>query len=235
MAALKVYADRVSEPVRAVILFCKLNGIEFEEVKIDLFKHENHSPEYAAINPMKTVPAIAHGDFKLLESHAILIYLASAFPGVADHWYPADLFSRAKLHSVLDWHHSNLRCGALGYVINSVLAPRYGLSLNPQTAAECDKILVASLSKIESFWLQGNGKFLLGNDQPSIADLSLVSEIMQLEVLEEKERIRILDPFKKVQRWIQDVKDATRPHFDEVHEVLFETAAIIDKQRAENI
>ncbi|KAK9086919.1 hypothetical protein Syun_029313 [Stephania yunnanensis] len=38
------------------------------------------------------------------------------------------------------------------------------------------------LSKIEKVWLQGNGKFLLGSGQPSIADLSLVCEIMQLEI-----------------------------------------------------
>ncbi|CAN0926106.1 Glutathione S-transferase T3 [Linum grandiflorum] len=44
--------------------------------------------------------------------HVILIYLACVFPGVTDHWYPADLFRRAKIHSVLDWHHSNLRSGA---------------------------------------------------------------------------------------------------------------------------
>ena len=43
--------------------------------------------------------------------------------------------------------------------------------------------MLSSLSKIESVWLKGNGKFLLGSSQPSIADLSLVCEIMQLEVL----------------------------------------------------
>lgn len=36
--------------------------------------------------------------------------------------------------------------------------------------------------KIESVWLKGKGRFLLGSFQPSIADLSLVCEIMQLEV-----------------------------------------------------
>ncbi|KAL3619091.1 Platinum sensitivity protein [Castilleja foliolosa] len=43
-----------------------------------------------------------------LSLNAILIYLASTFPEVADHWYPADVHIRAKIHSVLDWHHSNL-------------------------------------------------------------------------------------------------------------------------------
>ncbi|KAL3625546.1 hypothetical protein CASFOL_031000 [Castilleja foliolosa] len=63
-----------------------------------------------------------------LSLNAILIYLASTFPEVADHWYPADVHKRAKIHSVLDWHHSNLRRGSgmvrsyggqfLSYLIN---------------------------------------------------------------------------------------------------------------------
>lgn len=67
-------------------------------------------------------------------------------------------------------------------VLNAVLAPVFGLPLNPQAAAEAEKLLSLSLSKIESIWLKGNGRFLLGGFQPSIADLSLVCEILQLEV-----------------------------------------------------
>lgn len=67
-------------------------------------------------------------------------------------------------------------------VLYRALAPALGRSLNPKAAAEAEIILSASLAKIESFWLKGNGRFLLGSSQPSIADLSLVCEIMQLEV-----------------------------------------------------
>ncbi|XP_020552883.1 glutathione S-transferase T1-like isoform X2 [Sesamum indicum] len=178
---LKLYVDRLSQPSRAVLIFCKANEIEFEEVSIKLGKLQHRSPEYAEINPMKQVPAIVHGDFKLSESHAILIYLASAFPGVADHWYPADVHKRAKIHSVLDWHHSNLRRGSLGYHFNTGIALAFGLPLDPKAAAEGEKLLSASLATIESLWLEGDGPFLLGNSQPSIADIALVCEIMQLE------------------------------------------------------
>lgn len=68
------------------------------------------------------------------------------------------------------------------FLLNTVLAPALGFKANPQAAAEAEKLLFSSLSKIESFWLTDNGKFLLGSSQPSIADLSLVCEIMQLEV-----------------------------------------------------
>lgn len=109
---LKVYADRLSQPSRAVLIFCKVNGIDFEEIKVELSKRQQRSPEFRAINPLTQLPAIVDGRFKLFESHAILMYLASAFPGVADHWYPADISRRARIHSVLDWHHQNLRRGA---------------------------------------------------------------------------------------------------------------------------
>ena len=68
------------------------------------------------------------------------------------------------------------------YIYNTVLAPVFGVPTNPQAAAQADKLLAASLSQIESLWLKGDGTFLHGAAQPSIADLSLVCEIMQLEV-----------------------------------------------------
>lgn len=68
-------------------------------------------------------------------------------------------------------------------MLNTVLGAALGLPMKPQVAAEAEKILSSSLSIIESIWLKGNGRFLLGGLQPSIADLSLVCEIMQLEVI----------------------------------------------------
>ncbi|KAG6577187.1 Glutathione S-transferase T1, partial [Cucurbita argyrosperma subsp. sororia] len=233
--ALKVYVDRMSQPSRAVLIFCKVNGIAFEEVRVDLSKLQQLSPEFKEVNPMAKVPAIVDGRFKLFESHAILIYLSCAFPGVADHWYPADLFRRAKINSVLDWHHSNLRIGAAPFVFSTVLAPLFGRPQNSQAAAEAEVLLSKSLSKIESFWLKGNGKFLVGGLKPSIADLSLVCEIMQLELLDEKDRSRILGPYQKVREWVENTRNAANPHFDEVHKLLFKLKATLQKQRSEKL
>ncbi|XP_068640459.1 glutathione S-transferase T1 [Aristolochia californica] len=229
---LQVYADRLSQPSRAVIIFCKVNGIEFEEITVNLAKGQHRSQEFKEINPLCQVPAIVDGRFKLFESHAILSYLACAFPGVPDHWYPADLSKRAKVQSILDWHHNNLRRGAAGLILNSLLAPALGLPLNPEAASEAKKILKQSLSQLESFWLKGNGKFLLGNLRPSIADLSLVCELKQLELLDEKDRDLLFAPHKKVLEWIENVKNATNPHFEEVHVFLYKAKARLNKQQS---
>jgi glutathione S-transferase len=68
-------------------------------------------------------------------------------------------------------------------VFNDALAPLFGLLSNTQVTEEGKKLLMLSLSKIESVWLKEDSRFLLGNSQPSIADISLVCELMELEVL----------------------------------------------------
>ncbi|KAG8046997.1 hypothetical protein GUJ93_ZPchr0008g13732 [Zizania palustris] len=141
------------------------------------------------------------------------------------HRYPADLFTRAKIEAILDWHHSNLRRGAATFVLNTVLAPYLGLPSSHEAAKQAEKLLLKSLTRIESIWLKGDAKFLMGNPQPSIADLSLVCEIMQLEILGDSARDRILGPYEKISSWIQNVKKATSPHFEEVHELLFKVKA----------
>ncbi|XP_075105044.1 glutathione S-transferase T1 isoform X1 [Nicotiana tabacum] len=184
------------------------------------------------------------GRFKLFESHAILRYLACAFPGVADHWY--QLTYTKEQRSTLCWIGITLTCVVVQvlipeieiillpvavYVFSTVLAPAFGLPLNQQAAAEAEKVLLASLAKIESVWLQKKGRFLLGSGQPSIADLSLVCEIMQLEVLDEKDHKRIIGPYKRVLKWIDDTKNAMEPHFGEVHLILFKAKEKFQKQR----
>ncbi|KAI7728094.1 hypothetical protein M8C21_030643 [Ambrosia artemisiifolia] len=152
-------------------------------------------------------------------SHAILIYLSCKYPGVASHWYPSDLKERAKVHSVLDWHHANLRRGSVGVILNNVIYPLNGIPSNPQAAEEAEKTLEKALVVLETFWLK-DGPFLVGRSQPSIADLNLVSEVMALDqLLSEELHDRILSPYKKVLQWVEDTKTATAPHFEEIHEV----------------
>ncbi|THU66599.1 hypothetical protein C4D60_Mb05t15860 [Musa balbisiana] len=268
---LKVYGHRLSQPSRAIIIFCKVNGIDFEEVTIDFTTGKHRLPDFKGphylvteisnppsfckhvvlkiffpeINPMAEVPAIVHGDLKLFESlplnplaaiedekilSASLSKLESVWlkgdakfllgnfqPSVADLSLACEIM---QLESSQDTFYLN-------YCINNALGPVCSLPLNPLAAIEDEKILSASLSKLESVWLKGDAKFLLGNFQPSVADLSLACEIMQLEVVDEKDRKRILGPHPKILEWIDNVKSATSPHFEEVHEHLQEVKARI--------
>ncbi|XP_037493399.1 glutathione S-transferase T1 [Jatropha curcas] len=162
---------------------------------------------------MGQVPAIVHDDFKLFESHAVLTYLACAFPGVTDHWYPADLRKRAKVQSVLDWHHSTLslthRTGQLKVTNNFDLC---------------------SVNNRSPFGFRTVGiSLLLEADQPSFSGFLAFNT--QSQLLEENDRNRLLDPYKKVQQWIENTKTATNPHFDELHGAVFQFGAMLNKQQ----
>ncbi|XP_047965752.1 glutathione S-transferase T1-like [Salvia hispanica] len=199
---------------------------------VDFITWPTPHPEFAEVNPMKQVSAVIHGDFKLFESHAILIYLASTIPGVADHWYPADVRERAKVHSVLDWHHTIALAQVIfGYLLNTVFASVWH-AWRPKAAAEGEKLLSASLARIESFWLQG-GPFLLGNSKPTIADLALACEVTQLEVADQNDHDRIMEPHSKIVKWLKDVKSATTPHFEEIHAAIRAAREPLKKLKAQ--
>jgi len=51
------------------------------------------------------------------------------------------------------------------------------------------------------------------------------------QVLDDKDRARILNPYSKVQEWIAATKNATQPHFDDVHGILYRAKAKFQKQR----
>jgi glutathione S-transferase len=55
-------------------------GAPYDLVRLDLAADEHKRPEYLAINPTGTVPALVDGELKLFESAAICEYLADKFP-----------------------------------------------------------------------------------------------------------------------------------------------------------
>ncbi|MCO5583822.1 hypothetical protein L7F22_037737 [Adiantum nelumboides] len=232
MAKLRLFVDRLSQPSRAIVIFCLANGLDAEENLVDVGKGEHKKPKYRAINPMGLVPAIDDDGFYLFESHAILRYLASAYPNVKDHWYPVDVKKRAQIECILDWHHTNLRRGSAGLVMNRVIAPALGRPLDAKAASESEVVLKASLDKINTFWLNENGSFLTGSSQPSIADLSLACEVTQLEFLGEEKMAEYLSPYAKVRNWLDAVEKALSPHFEQVHGKV-KTMGVVFKQRRE--
>jgi GSH-dependent disulfide-bond oxidoreductase len=56
-------------------------GVDYESHYIDMLNFDQHKPEYLAVNPNGTIPAMRHGDKVLTESTAIMEYVDEAFEG----------------------------------------------------------------------------------------------------------------------------------------------------------
>lgn len=56
-------------------------GVAYDSVYIDMLKFDQHSPDYLAINPMGTIPAMVHEGHLLNESTAIMEYVDARFDG----------------------------------------------------------------------------------------------------------------------------------------------------------
>ena len=58
-------------------------GVAFDSHYLDLLNFEQHKPDYVAINPQGTIPAMKHGNRVLTESTAIMEYVDEVFAGPA--------------------------------------------------------------------------------------------------------------------------------------------------------
>ncbi len=71
---LRFYFHHTPNPMK-VALFLEEVGLPYEVVPVDIFKGEQHTDAYQAINPNRKVPAIVDGETIIFDSNAILLYL----------------------------------------------------------------------------------------------------------------------------------------------------------------
>lgn len=80
---LKFYYHPLSPISRRVWLALLEKEIPFEAVVVDLPNREHLQPEFLELNPFHHIPVIQDGDFRLIESLAILDYLELKHPEAA--------------------------------------------------------------------------------------------------------------------------------------------------------
>ncbi len=80
MSRIKLYAHPFSNNSMRPQLSLEEKRLEYDYVKVDLFKREHKQPGYLAINPRGQVPALVDGDVRLYESVAIVEYLERRYP-----------------------------------------------------------------------------------------------------------------------------------------------------------
>jgi glutathione S-transferase len=194
---LQLYIDWLSEPCRAVAVLLLENHIEHEVHELSVLKGETHSDAYKQINPVGKVPAIVDDGFSLSESHTIMRYLCASRK-LPDHYYPNDIKQRARVDSWLDWHHTNLRQGALRLIKANIYGPmkNFSQATIDELRKEGDSVLKSSLSFMEENLSKNN--YIAGGNQFSVADIALACEVAMFPVYGASS-----EGYPNVQAWIK--------------------------------
>jgi glutathione S-transferase len=186
-----------SRPIR---LFIVDNGIEVEEVVVDLMTGEHLREPYAALNPNCLVPMLVDGNLRLTESAAILKYLADK---IGSHAYPHDLKQRAKVNEMMDWLNTQFyRDWGYGLCYPQ-LFPHHKRRSDEAHAGAIDWGMRNSkrwLQILNDHWIGPKGRYLCG-DELTIADyfgsgLVTLGEVVRVD----------FSKYPNVQRWLSAMK-----------------------------
>lgn len=107
---LTLYSDGfwISPYVFTCFVALREKGVAFEVLPVKLDKGEQKAPDYRARTWTGRVPALAHGDFWLTESSAILEYIEETLPAPAHpRIFPEVLESRARARQLASWLRSD--------------------------------------------------------------------------------------------------------------------------------
>ncbi len=118
---MKLYFDPVTVNCRKIVAGFNLLGMPYESVKVDYFTGGHKAPEYLAINPNGSLPALVDGDLVLWESNAMLQYAADL--GKKASLYPTDLQKRADINRWLLWESNQWFPACYVYLVENVVKP----------------------------------------------------------------------------------------------------------------
>lgn len=171
---LTLYHNPFSQHARRVAALLEETNIPYKSMRVALNEGAHMEADYLAVNPNHQVPTLIDGDVKIHESNAILRYLCRKHE--LSHWYPTDLAVRASVDQWLDWNQCRLSRPVIDIVLNKVFAgpdaDGEAISRGEQNMIELSAILGAGLE----------GSDFLAGVSPTIADLSVASNVSQLQL-----------------------------------------------------
>ncbi|TMW68077.1 hypothetical protein Poli38472_007749 [Pythium oligandrum] len=207
---LKLYANFISQPSRAVAWLLAVKNVDYELVRMDFGSPLFKSEEFLAMNPNGFIPVIKDEDFTLFESNAILTYLADKY-GWED-VYPKDLQTRAKINEYLHWHHTTVR-----EFTNRILDPFISKALGSASDEDREHVknapkLIAKYTSILEKFFATDLDFVARTSEPSVADYALYCEYDQLDSM----GLLNLAAFPKTTAWLERMKKVSK--HDELRE-----------------
>jgi glutathione S-transferase len=211
---LKLHGVPLSQPFRSVAWACLQKRVPFE-VQLVVPGMSNKSGSrgetYLRLNPLGTVPTLEDDGVVVVESAAMLSYLANKHQW-ADLYPPAPA-ARARVDSFMHWHHAGTRTIAGGFAV-PYLRPDLAKALGEDGLEKAKKSAVNALQLLETLWL-ASGPFVAA-DHPTLADLLAYEEVAQ--VAPNFFNIVDLAAYPRVESWL--ARMAALPYHEEAHAAL---------------
>jgi len=167
-------------------------GLDCELRQVHLFKGEQATPEFAALNPNKRMPVLEDDGFVLWESNAILQYLAAKKP--ASGLWPSDAKGQADVLRWLSWEGAHWLPACAPMAFERVVKKLAGLGDPNLDEVARGETLFYQFAPVLNAHLKGR-QWLLG-DQLTIADFSVGAPLVMAEAAQYP-----LAPYPEIARW----------------------------------
>lgn len=158
---MNLYFHATPNSMKVAVLLHEL-ALHFDVTPIDIFKGEQHSPEFRAVNPNGKVPALVDDEVTVFDSHAILLYLAEKH----GRFTPAQLSTKAVMLSWLQL----VATGLSPYSGQAIHFLHYAPEHLPYAKNRYVKEIERTYQVLET--RLGTSEWLAGDDY-SIADMAL--------------------------------------------------------------
>ncbi|GAC1540607.1 MAG: glutathione S-transferase [Ramlibacter sp.] len=190
---MKIYADPITVNCRKVLAGLQLMGAPHELVHVDYFQGRQKDPDYLAINPNASIPAMVDGPLVLWESNAILQYAADLVDSEAT--YPKDLRVRADINRWLLWESSSWFPACYVFLVENCVKPLLGGAPDP-AVLQAHQAQFHKLAAILDARLAGH-TWIAGTKSATIADIALAAP-MHLRGWQQLP----LDGYRHLSRWM---------------------------------
>jgi glutathione S-transferase len=107
MSKIKIWGRLSSSIVQAALWCLAELELKFDRIDAGLMYGVVDTPDYARMNPNRTIPTLIDGDQEpLFETGAILRYLATCYGD--DRFWPMDIMTRAQIDKWAEWSKINI-------------------------------------------------------------------------------------------------------------------------------
>lgn len=159
---MKLYDLTLSGNCYKARLFLGLIGQPVELVPVDLLKGEHKQPRFLSLNPRGQVPVLEDGDIRVVDSQAILTYLARRYADEA--WFPLDAPTQAAVVGWLSFAANEMHHGPATARVGRLFGRPIDEALASSRALAAMQLLEQHLA--EHTWLAGTAT-------PTIADIAV--------------------------------------------------------------